>query len=147
MAEEQPPEIHEGAPVADEPAPTGTADDRKAAAALSSLDQRGDVDGDTASDKKDVDTEALGKAMKNLDGGGKKDDKSATVQKKVKVEAADVTLVVCRTLLAGALWNGRRLTLTQTEQLELTKAKATELLKAHDGDAVKAMSAYVSASA
>lgn len=107
MAEEQPAEIHEGAPVADEPAPTGTADDRKAAAALSSLDQRGDVDGDTSSEKKDVDTEALGKAMKNLDGGAKKEDKSATVQKKVKLEAADVTLVVRRTLLAGTLCIGR----------------------------------------
>jgi hypothetical protein len=27
--------------------------------------------------------------------------------------------------------------------LELSKAKATELLKAHDGDAVKAMTAFV----
>ena len=31
----------------------------------------------------------------------------------------------------------------QVDELELTKAKATELLKAHDGDAVKAMRAYV----
>jgi len=31
------------------------------------------------------------------------------------------------------------------DQLELTKGKATELLKAHEGDAVKAMTAYVMA--
>jgi hypothetical protein len=29
--------------------------------------------------------------------------------------------------------------------LELSKIKATELLKAHEGDAVKAMTAYVTA--
>jgi hypothetical protein len=31
----------------------------------------------------------------------------------------------------------------QVEELELPKPKATELLKAHDGDAVKAMKAYL----
>ena len=31
----------------------------------------------------------------------------------------------------------------QVDELELTKTKATELLKAHDGDAVKAMRAYI----
>jgi len=34
----------------------------------------------------------------------------------------------------------------QIDELELSKPKATELLKAHDGDAVKAMRAYVTAS-
>jgi hypothetical protein len=29
------------------------------------------------------------------------------------------------------------------EELELQKPKATELLKAHDGDAIKAMKAYL----
>jgi NACalpha-BTF3-like transcription factor len=33
----------------------------------------------------------------------------------------------------------------QVEQLELSRPKATELLKAHEGDAVKAMSAFVTA--
>ncbi len=32
----------------------------------------------------------------------------------------------------------------QVDELELTKAKATELLKTHDGDAVKALRAYIS---
>ena len=31
----------------------------------------------------------------------------------------------------------------QVEELELSKVKATELLKAHDGDAIKAMRAFV----
>jgi hypothetical protein len=31
----------------------------------------------------------------------------------------------------------------QVEELELQKPKATELLKAHDGDAIKAMKAYL----
>ena len=35
----------------------------------------------------------------------------------------------------------------QVEELELSKPKATELLKANEGDAVKAMRAFVTASA
>ena len=31
------------------------------------------------------------------------------------------------------------------KELDLTKAKATELLKAHEGDAIKAMTAFVTA--
>ena len=34
-------------------------------------------------------------------------------------------------------------TLEQVDELELPKLKATELLKAHDGDAVKALKAYL----
>jgi len=33
----------------------------------------------------------------------------------------------------------------QVEHLELSKLKATEMLRTHDGDAVKAMTAYVAA--
>lgn len=33
--------------------------------------------------------------------------------------------------------------LLQVEQLDLTKTKATELLKAHDGDATKAIRAFI----
>ena len=33
------------------------------------------------------------------------------------------------------------------DELDLNKAKATELLKAHEGDAVKAMKAFVKAAA
>ncbi|KAH9868405.1 hypothetical protein J1614_007477 [Plenodomus biglobosus] len=83
MAEPQPPDVHEGA--ADPHAPTGTADDRKAAAALSKLD----VQDDTGV-AKEVDGKALDKAMKGLAiKGGKAEDK-----KNVKIEAADVKLLV-----------------------------------------------------
>ncbi|KAF2436988.1 hypothetical protein EJ08DRAFT_577717 [Tothia fuscella] len=114
MAEPQPSNIAEGA--SEEPALPTNAEDRKAAAALSSLDANAEEE-----TGKDVDTEALGAAMKNLD---VKEGKKAELAK-VKVEAVDVTLLV--------------------EQLELTKFKATELLRQNDGDAVKAMSAYVTA--
>jgi hypothetical protein len=40
-----------------------------------------------------------------------------------------------------------RLTLAlQVDELELTKPKATDLLKAHDGNAIKAITAFVTAS-
>ncbi|OJD36771.1 uncharacterized protein BKCO1_9000104 [Diplodia corticola] len=121
MAEEpQPAGVHEGA--GQPPAPA-SAEDRKAQAAMSTLDaaQRDD-DG---APKKNVDTEALGKAMKNLD--VKDQNKPQEAKKTVKVDPADVTLLV--------------------EQLELAKPKAIELLKAHDGDAVKAMTVFIGVSA
>ncbi|KAL9110610.1 MAG: hypothetical protein Q9187_008028 [Circinaria calcarea] len=131
MAEPQPQDIREGAdPEDDNPAVPASAEERKTAAALSSLDARND-DEDTPSQKTNVDQEALGKAMSQLGvNGGEKEKgkaKEAEVKKKVKVEAVDVALLV--------------------EELELSKAKATELLKAHEGDAVKAMRAFVTASA
>lgn len=88
MAEEpQPSNIQEGA--SDAPAPTGSAEDRKAAAALSALDAQGDDD----SGKKEVDTKAMENAMKNLN---VKDQKGGEAQKKaIKIEAADVNLLVC----------------------------------------------------
>lgn len=86
MAEPQPSNIQEGA--SDAPAPTGNAEDRKAAAALSALDAQGDDD----SGKKEVDPKAMENAMKNL---SVKDQKAAEAQKKaVKIEAADVNLLV-----------------------------------------------------
>ncbi|KAF2840470.1 hypothetical protein M501DRAFT_1002826 [Patellaria atrata CBS 101060] len=124
MAEEpQPSNITAGAE--DTPSLPSNAEDRKAAAALSALDTRG-ADDDAGENRKNVDSEALGQAMKNLDLGkeGKKDEE---VKKVVKVDAGDVKLLV--------------------EQLELSKVKATELLKAHDGHAVRAMVAFVQASA
>ncbi|KAF2454222.1 hypothetical protein BDY21DRAFT_374157 [Lineolata rhizophorae] len=148
MAEEpQPGNIQEGADDAPADLPT-SAEGRKEAAALSSLEQRHDDDDDAAgagaaARSKNVDTEALGKAMQNLDRGGGvggagagagAGDRTASssagagagaAAKKVKVDAADVGLLV--------------------DQLELSKVKATELLKAHDGDAVRAMTAFVTA--
>jgi hypothetical protein len=75
---------------AEDAALPSNAEDRKAAEAMSKLEDRGDDDGPA---RKEVDTEALGKAMKNLAiGAGAA--KAAELKKKVKVEAADVALVV-----------------------------------------------------
>jgi hypothetical protein len=84
MAEPQPADIQEGA--SEPPAPTGTAEDRKAAAALSSLDAQEDE----SAGKKNVDTKALGEAMKNLSVAKGADEK----KKAVKIEASDVALLV-----------------------------------------------------
>jgi hypothetical protein len=88
MAEEpQPSSLVEGA-TEESTLPTN-AEDRKAAAALSSLDARGDDEEETSAKSKDVDTAALNKAMKNLD---VKADKADVY--KGKIEAADINLVV-----------------------------------------------------
>jgi hypothetical protein len=88
MAEEpQPSTLVEGA-TEESTLPTN-AEDRKAAAALSSLDARGDDDEEASSKGKDVDTAALDKAMKNLDVKASKADVY-----KGKIEAEDVKLVV-----------------------------------------------------
>jgi len=100
MAEPQPSDIKEGAQT-----PTAipsSSEDRKAAAALSNLD--GNVDNDTTS--KQADTEALGKAMKDMnvnDGptsGAQKGNVTTQEPSKaaVKVNPADVTLLVSTSL-------------------------------------------------
>ncbi|KAL2165375.1 hypothetical protein VTH06DRAFT_673 [Thermothelomyces fergusii] len=120
MAEDrQPADIVEGATadVEDEVQPAAkSAEDRKAAAALSKLD---DTRADDEAAAREVDQEAVKNAVNAL-GGGAAPKKETKV---VKVDAADVKLLV--------------------DELELPKTKATELLKAHDGDAVKAMKAYL----
>lgn len=95
MAEDrQPADIVEGATsgdVEDEAHPTAkSAEDRKAAAALSKLDAHAD---DDAAPAAGVDQEAVKNAMNALGGGA---DKKET--KKVKVDAADVSLLVSTTL-------------------------------------------------
>ncbi|KAJ4261542.1 hypothetical protein ACHAPJ_004437 [Fusarium lateritium] len=96
-----------------------SAEDRKAASALENLDAA-----DSPSTPQNVDADAANKAIKSL-GGTKSASAAATSHKNVKVDAADVTLLV--------------------EELDLPKAKATELLKSNEGDAVKAMRAFVKA--
>ncbi|KAI4276367.1 MAG: hypothetical protein LQ337_002538 [Flavoplaca oasis] len=149
MAEEpQPPGIHEGVdPTEEKPAtaPPASAEDRKAAAALSSLDNQNDDSAAQTSKAKNIDQEALAKAISRLElSTGAKVEPSAQSENmkqfeerrrkrreekerlaKVKVDAGDVGLLV--------------------QELELTKTKATDLLKTHDGDAVKAMRAFVTA--
>lgn len=92
MAEErQPPNVTEGATTGDvedemEPA-AKSAEDRKAAAALSKLDARGEDESAAPS----VDQEAVKNAMDALGGGGAAPKAEV---KKVKVEVADVNLLV-----------------------------------------------------
>jgi NACalpha-BTF3-like transcription factor len=105
----------------DEPQTTAkSAEDRKAASALASLDA------DESAASHNVDADAVNKAMKALGGGSSATaKKTAAASKNVKVDPADVALLV--------------------DELDLPKPKATELLKTHEGDAVKAMRAYVNA--
>ncbi|ROT43643.1 hypothetical protein SODALDRAFT_327851 [Sodiomyces alkalinus F11] len=128
MSEKQPPTIVEGATTGDveDEVPSTTAksaEDRKAASALASLEG-----GDDAAGKQDVDAEAAKKALGSLSAadapGGDKKTMELPVRN-IKVDASDVALLV--------------------EELEVTKPKATELLKTHEGDAVKAMRAFISA--
>ena len=99
MAEPQPSNVREGADIEDEtPAVPASAEDRKAAAALSSLDVRNEDD-EASTQKTHVDQEALGKAMSQL--GVRDDEKKekskggeAEVKKKIKIDSADVSLVV-----------------------------------------------------
>ena len=128
MAEPQPPAVQEGA--AEPHAPTGTADDRKAAAALSTLDAQ-----DDGGVTKEVDGKALDKAVKGLSIKGTKADE----KKNVKIELADVNLLVCASMEQVLLMTDD----AQIKELDLSKQKATDLLKAYDGSAVKAMTAYV----
>ncbi|KAM0691955.1 hypothetical protein Q7P36_008156 [Cladosporium allicinum] len=130
MAEPQPSTIHEGAETP--PAPAGGAAASEAAA-LSSLDNK-TISGSDSAPKKEVDMKALNDAMKAL-GSGDGNKKAATAgnvkkeepAKLIKVEAADVSLLA--------------------EHLDVSRTKATELLRAHDANAVKAMKAWVTASA
>jgi hypothetical protein len=67
------------------------AEDRAQAGALSSLDVRGE---DESAVKKEVDTEALGKAMEKLDVKNEA-KKKEEAKRAVKVDAKDVNLLVC----------------------------------------------------
>ena len=94
MAEPQPPNVHEGADAPD--VLPASAEDRKAAQAMSSLDAKADED---AAPKKEIDLKALSDAMKNLGetqkAPGTADGKKDEVAKKVvKVDAGAVTLLV-----------------------------------------------------
>jgi hypothetical protein len=77
MAEPQPPDVHEGAATPDAPSDL--------TAALDAPDTSNGA-------KKEVDGKALDKAMKGLSVKDKKDEEK---KKNVKVDAADVTLLVC----------------------------------------------------
>jgi hypothetical protein len=107
MAEAQPPTIVEGATTGDVedeiPQAAKSAEERKAAAALSSLDASRE---DDSASTKNVDQEAVKKAMDRLAGNTaaagevkKKEDAKKEVKKAVKVDQADVALLVSVFLL------------------------------------------------
>lgn len=133
MADKQPPTVVEGATtgdVEDEVPPSAaakSAEDRKAASALASLDAADAADDTSSAAKANIDQDAVNKAMKNLPGAATAAaiQVPAPARKNVKVDPADIALLV--------------------DELDMAKPKATELLKAHDGDAVNAMRAYVTA--
>ena len=139
MAEEpQPDHIREGADAA------------KASAALSSLDRA--EDDDAGAENKAADTEALGKAMQNLEVKEAKTEKKEP-PKKVKIDAEDVKLLVSWLLFSlevYKLWQQEVSDIlifsgVQIQELEVSKMKATEMLRSAEGDAVKALTAYITA--
>ena len=99
MAEPQPPQVHEGGiDQEDEPSVLpASGDARKAAAALSSLDRRGEDDNAKNSQ---ADQEALGKAMSRLEVvekpvvQNKGKEPEGAKKKTIKVEQADIALLV-----------------------------------------------------
>jgi len=107
MAEPQPQGVHEGASTPPAPPAAASAGATAAeAAALDSLDNKTLSDASSAP-KKEIDLKALNDAMKALDSGagGKKVSAAAAAAgglkkdegpaKLIKVDAADVTLLVC----------------------------------------------------
>ena len=106
MTEPQPPNVAEGADAPD--VLPANKEDRKAAAAMNSLDARGD--NDSSAPKKEVDLKALNDAMKNLGAsneskkpaaGAAKKEKEEETKKLVKVDAGDVALLVRLSLLGS----------------------------------------------
>ncbi|OAG38916.1 hypothetical protein AYO21_06794 [Fonsecaea monophora] len=134
------------------------AEDRKAAAALNSLNanEMSTENGESGTRQPSAaDQEALGKAMSRLEiasGVGKKKEdttktqakKEVEVKKKVKIAAEDVNLLVrnCRGFFFG-LSKKIADTWAQVEELDLSKTKATELLRSHDGNATLAIKAFI----
>jgi hypothetical protein len=112
MAEPQPSTVREGADIEDEaPVAPKSAEDRKAAAALSTLSAHDD---ESSAPKPEVDTKALGDAMSRLDMTGKakgddekkKKEEEGVVKKKVKVDQGDVALLVSACCVYGTLCYG-----------------------------------------
>jgi hypothetical protein len=96
MAEPQPSNVKEGSDQPD--VLPANAEDRKAAQAMSSLDARGDDDGNAP--KKEADLKALGEALKSLDVNQAQQKRTEIAKKEeapkkvIKVDQADVSLLV-----------------------------------------------------
>lgn len=126
MADKQPPNVTEGATTGDvdedqsRPPPT-SAEDRKAASALANLDGG---DGDSSASASAVDAAALSKATKVVPSASAA-AAAAAPKKNVKVDAADVALLV--------------------DECDLSKVKATELLRSFDGNLEATLRDFVKA--
>ncbi|EGE07914.1 hypothetical protein TEQG_06946 [Trichophyton equinum CBS 127.97] len=135
------------------------AEDRAAAAALSSLNapktaaEGGEAEEDGTKKPSTADQEALGRAMSRLEmiaGGGKKGAAAAGGDKKAKTTSTAAAAGEIAAAAAGGEVVKKRAVKVAAEdvnllvdQLDLTKPKATELLREHDGNAVKAIRAFI----
>ncbi|PGH12473.1 hypothetical protein AJ79_04217 [Helicocarpus griseus UAMH5409] len=128
------------------------AEDRAAAAALSSLNTGNEISSaeaggpSGAAPPSAADQEALGKAMSRLEmiaGAGKEGVAGKRDAKKGKVEGAEKAAAEEKAAKKPVVKVSAEDVGLLVDQLDLTKIKATELLKAHDGDAVKAMRAFI----
>jgi len=106
MADTQPPAVVEGATtgdVEDEVKSTAkSAEDRKAAAALSNLEASGKEEGATSG----VDQEAAANAINALGGAAPEKPADKKEIKKVKIDSADVALLV--SLFTIKYWNNHK---------------------------------------
>ncbi|KAJ6161467.1 hypothetical protein N7470_004863 [Penicillium chermesinum] len=108
-----------GGPDVVEKKPPVNAEDRKAAAALSSLNENEIADSSSPKGTGAADQEALGKAMSRLE--------MTSGQGFLSLMSDSIITVFPR----------------QIDQLDLNKVKATELLRANDGDVVGALRAFI----
>ncbi|KAF3892067.1 hypothetical protein GTR04_4674 [Trichophyton interdigitale] len=134
------------------------AEDRAAAAALSSLNapktaaEGGEAEEDGTKKPSTADQEALGRAMSRLEmiAGGKKGAAAAGGDKKAKTTSTAAAAGEIAAAAAGGEVVKKKAVKVAAEdvnllvdQLDLTKPKATELLREHDGNAVKAIRAFI----
>lgn len=146
MAEDRGPPMRAGHDEEDAPPSVpATADDRKAAAALSSLETRGGVPDDDEGKSDAASSEALGKAMKSLEGGmgaGKGEGKMDVKAVKVAPEDLKEVVSVDCSSWGGALSGLRKCRSKKGLLIELTHGTAdgtTGIAKAEgDGPAQRA---------
>ncbi|OAL73231.1 hypothetical protein A7D00_3005 [Trichophyton violaceum] len=133
------------------------AEDRAAAAALSSLNapktaaEGGEAEEDGAKKPSTADQEALGRAMSRLEmiAGGAKKGAAAAAGGDKKAKTTSTAAAVAAAAAGGEVVKKKAVKVAAedvnllVDQLDLTKPKATELLREHDGNAVKAIRAFI----
>ncbi|KAL4950778.1 hypothetical protein BDW69DRAFT_171379 [Aspergillus filifer] len=127
-----------------------SAEDRKAAAALSSLNttevaasSAEPATSSTGKQPSSADQEALGKAMSRLEiAAGRNGGKISTMAKGTGTGQGGGDAAEVKKRVAAVKVAGEDVALLVNE-LDLSKIKATELLKANEGDAKKALRAFI----